>query len=126
MVQGLRDNWGNFPELIENNYWSVYNTEAQNQAAKYPRLTYANANSNYVMSDFWLFDGSYFRLKNITLGYNIPSGITEKIHLQGARIYASASDFLSINNYPKGWDPEVSGTGYPITASFIFGVSVKF
>ena len=65
-------------------------------------------------------------MKNITLGYNLPNLWTEKIHLKNVRLYMSAVDLFSINNYPKGWDPEVSDTGYPITASFIFGASINF
>ena len=126
MIQPLAENWGNFPTLIDSKYWSVYNTDAQNAAAKYPRLSYNSQSNNYAMSDFWLFNGAYFRLKNITLGYNLPKHVTEKLFLQNVRLYGSVSDFLSINNYPKGWDPEVAADGYPITASFIFGVSVKF
>jgi len=126
MVQPLAENWGNFPELIDGKYWSVYNTEAQNLKAAYPRLSYNSNGNNYAMSDFWMFNGAYFRMKNITLGYTIPPMVVEKLRLQGIRVYASASDLFTINNYPKGWDPEVSGDGYPITASYIMGVSVKF
>ena len=126
MVQPLGDNWGNFQELIDGKYWSVYNTEQENLAVEYPRLSYKSAGNNYAMSDYWLFNGAYFRVKNITLGYTLPAVVIDKLHLQGVRIYGSASDVLSVNKYPKGWDPEVAGDGYPITASFIFGVSVKF
>ncbi len=126
MVEPLYENWGGFQKLIDGKYWSTYNTAEQNQAAKYPRLTYNNTGNNYAMSDFWMFNGAYFRLKNVTLGYNIPNVLAEKMHLQDVRLYGSVSDFLSFNKYPKGWDPEVASSGYPITASFIFGVSVKF
>jgi hypothetical protein len=78
------------------------------------------------MSDYWLFNGAYFRLKNISLGYTIPQQITEKLHIMSVRIYCTVSDLLSINKYPKGWDPEVTVSGYPVTTSFIFGLSVKF
>ena len=126
MVQPLFENWGNFQELIDGKYWSTYNTAEQNLAARYPRLTYNNTGNNYAMSDYWMFNGAYFRLKNVTLGYNLPKRITDKVMLQNVRVYGSVSDILTFNNYPKGWDPEVSSSGYPITASFIFGVSVKF
>ncbi|WP_204273742.1 TonB-dependent receptor [Draconibacterium mangrovi] len=126
MVQPLRDNWGNIQEVLDGNYWSVYNTEQQNLSVKYPRLTYNNTSNNYAMSDYWLFNGRYLRLKNMTLGYNIPSAVSQKININNIRVYGSVSDILSFNKYPKGWDPEVSAYGYPITASFIFGVSVKF
>lgn len=126
MVQPLYENWGSFQELIDGKYWSTYNTAEQNLAAKYPRLTYNNTGNNYAMSDFWMFNGAYFRLKNITLGYNLPKIMTDKILVKNVRVYGSVSDILTFNKYPKGWDPEVASSGYPITASFIFGVSVKF
>lgn len=126
MAKPLVDNWGNIPALIDGKYWSHYNTEEQNLAADYPRLTLANQGNNYAMSDYWLFDGSYFRLKNITLGYTFPKDIIQKIHIQNLRIFGSASDCFSINKFPKGWDPENGSSSYPITTSFIVGLSVKF
>ncbi len=114
------------PAFIDGNYWSVYNTPTENLNAKYPRLSEVAAGNNYAMSDFWLFDGSYLRLKNITLGYNFPRQLTEKVALQNIRLYASASDLFSIDKYPQGWDPEATSSGYPIMASYIFGISVKF
>lgn len=126
MVQPLLENYGNFPSILEGKYWSKYNTDGQNLVARYPRFTYTSAGNNYAMSDFWLFNGAYLRVKNITLGYNVPKFITEKVKLQSVRFYATVSDLFSINNYPKGWDPEMSSTAYPITTSFIFGASVKF
>ncbi len=126
MVRGYSDNWGNFPGLIDGKYWSAYNTDEQNASAIYPRLSYVSAGNNYTTSDYWLFNGAYFRVKNLTIGYTIPEILLNKLRLQGVRIYGSMSDFLSINNYPEGWDPEVSSDGYPITASFVFGASVKF
>jgi TonB-linked SusC/RagA family outer membrane protein len=126
MVQPLLENYGNFPAILDGKYWSRYNTEAQNLVARYPRFTNTSAGNNYVMSDFWLFNGAYLRLKNITLGYNVPKSVTGKVKLQGVRVYATVSDLFSVNNYPKGWDPEMSSSAYPITTSFIFGASIKF
>jgi len=126
MVQPFLNAYGNMPLLIDGEYWSAYNTESQNLTAKYPRLTYANISNNYAFSDYWLFNGAYLRLKNVTLGYNIPKSICKILSLSGVRIYGSVTDLFSINNYPKGWDPEISNSGYPMTASSIFGISVKF
>jgi len=78
------------------------------------------------MSDFWLFDGSYFRIKNISLGYSLPKQILQKIQVQNLRIFGSISDCFSVNKFPKGWDPENGSSSYPITSSFIAGISVKF
>lgn len=63
MVQPLRNNFGAIPRLIDGKYWSNYNTPEQNAEAKYPRLTSTQSGHNYAMSDFWLFNGAYFRLK---------------------------------------------------------------
>ena len=125
MIQPLRTNWGNVPEILDGHYWSLYNTEEQNLAAKYPRLTTTNATSNYAMSDFWLFNGRYVRLKNITVGYTLPTQLTSKIKLDRVRFYVSANDLFSINQYPEGWDPETGSTAYPITSSYLFGISIN-
>lgn len=126
MVQGLLANWTTFPDAIDGKYWSENNSDEVNASAKYPRLTVANAGSNYAMSDYWMFNGRYLRMKNITLGYTVPSNLTKKLMISNLRFYASGNDLFCLNNYLKGWDPEVSATGYPITTSFIFGISVNF
>lgn len=126
MVQPLQANWGNTPAIIDGKYWSEKNTEAQNAEAIYPRLTYSNNSINYAMSDFWLFNGRYFRLKNLTLGYTLPAEWTEKVMIKQTRIYVAANDLFCISKYPKGWDPEMGSSAYPITTSVLFGLSVKF
>ena len=126
MVEPLRDNYGNIPAIIDGKYWSVFNTQAENLAAEYPRLTNTTKSNNYAVSDFWIFNGNYFRLKNVTLGYTLPAAWTKKAFIQKARIYFSASDLFSIDNYPKGWDPEMGVSAYPITTSLIVGVNLTF
>ena len=126
MVQPFQQNWGNFPAILDGNSWSMYNTAEQNKAAKYPRYTNTSAGNNFAMSDYWLINGGYFRLKNISLGYNIPNTITEKVHIQGVRVYGTLTDVFSLHRFPNGWDPEMSSFSYPITTSMVFGVSVKF
>lgn len=126
MWTGLQYNWGGFPQMIERKYWSETNSEAENRSVRYPRLTYNYQGVNTCMSDYWLFNGRYLRLKNITLGYTLPSVWTQKIAMQSVRFYVSGNDLFSFDSFPKGWDPEVSTSGYPITKSLLFGVSVKF
>lgn len=118
--------WGNVPDIIDGQYWSKYNTEEQNLKAKYPRVSNIGSSNNYAMSDYWLFDGAYFRLKNVMLGYSIPNQFTNRFNIQGVRLYVSLNDFLTADKFPKGWDPENTGANYPITSSFIFGASIKF
>ncbi|MDR2139339.1 MAG: TonB-dependent receptor [Tannerella sp.] len=126
MIQPLQVNWGHMPTILDGNYWSLYNTPEQNQAAKYPRLTYTNESNFTQMSDFYMFNGRYLRLKNITLGYSIPENVTRAVGIKGIRLYASASDLFCLNQYPKGWDPEMGVNSYPITTSVLFGLSINF
>jgi TonB-linked SusC/RagA family outer membrane protein len=115
------------PKYFVGKYWSHYRTAEQNLGAIYPRLSTTCWADNYnTLSDFWLFNGGYFRIKNVTLGYTIPEAFAHKILLKNARIYASMSDFLSIDKYPEGWDPETQPDTYWITSSFIMGISVNF
>ena len=126
MIEGLRDNWLNFPTILDGNYWSPKNTDEQNATAKYPRLTRTNRDANFCMSDYWLYNGRYIRLKNLSVGYTLPKAWTTKACMNTVRLYVSGSDLFTISNAPKGWDPEVSTEGYPITTSLIFGVSINF
>lgn len=126
MVQALQANWGNTPAIIDGNYWSEKNTSERNAQVFYPRLTYTNASANYAMSDYWLFNGRYFRMKNVTFGYTLPQSWTEKVTVKQARIYVAANDLFCISQFPKGWDPEMGSSSYPITTSILFGLSINF
>lgn len=126
MVQPMRDGFGNIPAIIDGRYWSCYNTAEQNAVAKYPRLTTAQASYNYMMSDYWLFNGQYFRLKNITLGYTLPEHLTQKAFIKQLRFYVNANDIFCLSRFPRGWDPEQGTSAYPITTSVLLGVSIKF
>lgn len=82
-------------------YWT---TPGQITNVPEPRLGYGNGIGN---STRYLSDGSYIRLKTLSLGYNLPALLLSKIKLSKLRIYASAQNLLTITGY-KGWDPEVN------------------
>ena len=126
MVQPLRDNYGNIPAILEGKYWSPFNTAEENKNAVYPRLTNISKGNNYATSNFWMFEGSYFRLKNITLGYTLPKSLTNAAGIDRIRLYVSGSDLFCLSNFPKGWDPEMDSSSYPITTSLLVGVQVNF
>lgn len=132
MIRPLANVARNVPAIYDGNYWSMYNTPEQNLNAKYPRLSEVSAGkdvnqgNNYRLSDYWLFNGAYFRLQNIRLAYNLPAKVVNRVNLQGIKLHGTVSNVFSIDNYPKGWDPETAVMVYPITRSYIFGVSVKF
>jgi hypothetical protein len=86
-----------------------------------------------LASDLWLEDGSYVKLKTVSLSYRFPKLRTA--HIQGLRIYVTAQNLVTWTKY-KGYDPEVSFNGastltagedfggYPPTRTFLFGVKL--
>lgn len=91
---------------------------------------------NQKNSDMILFDGSFFRLRALTLSYSFPSKILKKIHMQGLRVYVQGDNLFCATNYP-GWDPEVSNdldpryTGtdnlnVPQPRTYTFGLNLTF
>ena len=113
------------PENLIKSHWSPFATDAENAKAKYPKLTTNNANI-YANSDFYIFNGAYMRIKNITLGYTIPSEITKKFFVNKLRVYFSANDLPAFSKYPEGFDPEWDKSGDLLTSSYIFGLNVSF
>ena len=121
-----RTNWGTFPVHVIGNHWSNYNTSEQNINAEYPRLSTNTKSTNETTSDYWLFNGGYCRLKNLTLGYTIPERLTSKLAVKNLRVYVSANDLFTIDNYPSGFDPESNYGAYPVVSTFIGGISISF
>ena len=71
------------------------------------RLGYSNGTRD---SDRYLTDGSYLRVRSITLGYSLPASILSRIKMNSARIFVGVTNLYTFTNY-KGWDPEVNWTG---------------
>jgi TonB-linked SusC/RagA family outer membrane protein len=102
-----------------------------NPNASYPRLTVGSESmNNYQNSDFWLRDASYLRLKNVQIGYTIPSNISNKLLIKRLHVYASVKNLLTFSPIKgTGWDPEYSeGSGriYPVTRVWAMGLDIKF
>lgn len=93
--------------------------------ASYPRLLNYTDTRNLRASDFWLENKAYMRLKNIQLGYTIPSKITRQLKIDTFRIYGSLENYLTFTKY-KGFDPEVSGTQYPTMKQALIGINITF
>ena len=96
----------------------------------YPRLQILGnaAGNNGQLSNYWVRNASYLRLKNLQLGYTLPKKITQSLTISSARFYVSAENLATWTGYPKGWDPEINSSGeyYPLLATFIFGINLKF
>ncbi len=107
--------------------------------ASVPRLSLTE--NRDINIDRWLYDGSFVRVRQITLGYRLPQSLLESIGLTNVRIYATASNPFTFTKYP-GWDPEVQRDQYgaqganlgasvtyltpPQAQGFTFGLNVGF
>lgn len=102
----------------------------------HPRVTVADPNKNYInVSDFYIEDGSYLRLKNLTIGYTVPANLSQKAKIAKLRLFASASNLLTFTKY-SGFDPEIGAKSaldmgidrniYPQSRTFMFGVNLSF
>ncbi|TXG38641.1 SusC/RagA family TonB-linked outer membrane protein [Seonamhaeicola maritimus] len=119
------------------NAWTPSNTNTN-----IPRNTQADPGFNRRMSDFYLENGSFLRLRNAQIGYSIPSDILDKVKLSKARLYLSATNLFTITDY-TGYYPEVGRNGrssngravlntgidegsYPTPRTFQLGLQVSF
>ena len=92
---------------------------------------------NFASSDMRVFDASFFKIKQIQLGYSVPRNILKKIAMSNLRVYVSFDDWFTFTKYP-GLDPETSAVGsgasslgidfgsYPMSKKIVFGVNVSF
>ena len=108
----------------QKDYWS-----AENTGAEFPRLTPNSITNNYVTSSFWMRSGSYLRLKNLVLGYTLPTSLSNKLRIQSARIYVSGQNLFTWDKYFPGFDPEqrdTAGEFYPIMKTYTVGLNLNF
>ena len=126
---------GAFPGTANNstnvlNRWSVSN----------PSQTVARASTVYpgdVLSSYQIEDGSFVRLRNVSLAYNLPASLTKRIRVRSLRVYVSGQNLITLTNY-TGYDPEVSRYGqssvnagvdfggYPLARLYTLGLNLGF
>lgn len=101
-----------------------------------PRVNLNDPNQNVRISDRFVEDGSFFRLKNVQLGYTLPREWMQKVKVDKLRLYVTASNLLTITQY-SGLDPEIGTIGsalelgidkgfYPQSRTFLGGVQLNF
>ena len=91
--------------------------------------------NNYLPSDRFVQDGSFTRLRNVTLGYTLPSAITKKIAINQLRIYIKGSNIYTLTKF-TGYTPEIGSSDvlsngidygtYPVTSVYSFGINLTF
>lgn len=124
-------------------------TDPGNINSDIPRLDGTQANNNFRVSDFYIYDGSYLRLKNLQLGYTLPRQWLSFAGINKLRIYIAAQNLITITDYKYGYDPEIgqdyNNYGrrqekdneqsleigidrgvYPQAKSYMFGINLTF
>lgn len=98
-----------------------------NADSKIPALSIYDNNNETRLSSYYVENGSFLKLRNVQIGYNLPESVCKKIYMQRLRVYVSAQNLLTIKSRNfSGVDPENVGFGYPIPVNMTFGVNVSF
>ena len=118
-------------------YNDITNVRVANPGTSTPRASIQDPNDNDRISDRYIEDGSYLRVKNITLGYTFPSKLISKWGLDNLRVYCNIQNLWTITGY-SGYDPEIGASTsspnvygldngrYPSPTVYSFGLNVSF
>lgn len=114
-----------------------WRSESQPGNGTMPRATALDPNNNNRFSNRWLEDGSFLRVRNITLAYNFPKIMLEKVKLDNLRMYVSGQNLFTFTKY-TGYDPEFGRNGtnplgagyddsnYPVARTILMGINIQF
>ena len=117
-------------------YFYLNSRSEKNPNAKFPEPAKVSGDVNFWGSTAGLFDGSFFKIRQMQLGYTVPQKITQKVFIKQLRMFVSLDDFFTFTSYP-GMDPETATSGsasgrgvdigaYPSMRKSMFGVNVSF
>lgn len=102
-----------------------------------PRFSNLDANGNQRMSDRWIEDGTYLRIQNVSLTWNVPEKWAKACAMQSARIYFNVQNLYTFTKY-SGYDPEIGAYNqssllqnidrgrYPTPRTYTLGINVTF
>lgn len=124
MVIPFYRDWGNVWADMVSERWT-----ADNPTNSHPRLNYSTRTTT-TRSSYYIYDASFLRLKNIEIGYSLPSRWLKKIHIRKLRVYAGIQNAWTWTDFP-GWDPErpssnISSEVYPQVRIYNFGINLSF
>jgi TonB-linked SusC/RagA family outer membrane protein len=132
MMSTNKDTWTNRPQFLFGDRWTSSNT-----SASLPSAVYQINDPRFYNSDAFVFNASFFKIKQIQLGYTMPKSLLTPLHIESVRAYVSLDNFFTFTDYP-GSDPEVNASGntssalaidfggYPMSKSVSFGLNVSF
>lgn len=126
-VVAFRNNSTAYP--VAENRWAYYPQQGidTRATATYPRLSTADNTNNYKTSTMWIKNGNFLTLRNVELGYTLPSKIGAKAGLQHLRVYVNGVNLLNFSSLKRNYhmDPERM-TGYPGVKSYNIGLNLGF
>jgi TonB-linked SusC/RagA family outer membrane protein len=113
----FRDDEYSIPSQFATNYWTPTHTNAF-----FPRLRFAGG-GNEQEQDKYILNAAYVRVKQLTLGYSLPTAVTKKWRIQRVRFYVTGQNLFTFTPLNKNYDPEVVGFNtYPLNKSISFGI----
>jgi len=116
---------------------NIDHVELINPGTDIPRFDNGGENSNHYMSTRWIEDGTFVRIQNVRLSYNLPSRLTEKVRMSRAQVYANIQNVATFTNY-TGLDPQIGAFNqspllqnvdmgrYPSPRVYTLGVNIDF
>jgi hypothetical protein len=118
---GIGSEW-DVPMKESLDYWTENNT-----GARLPRPYINGSHGNWEVSTLYLQNAAYLRLKQLSVGYTLPSIITKKAALSKLRIYFTGQNILTLTKLSKLYDPENTDVmGYPVPKSYSVGINLTF
>ncbi|MDR2149168.1 MAG: SusC/RagA family TonB-linked outer membrane protein, partial [Tannerella sp.] len=127
---------GNFDTMLDNKYYQIYGSRKYSNVLidglpngnPHPVLSPEFRNNNFITSDYWVVDGSWFKLRNAELGYTLPYKLTEKFGIGKLKVFARGTNLLTFSKI-KDLDPENISAGignFPLGRTITGGISVSF
>lgn len=125
-----------FDRLLNNKYYQIYGNRKYSQVIydglpngnPHPILRAQGGTNNFQTSDYWIVDGSFFKIRNVELGYTIPKAVTKVIGMNSAKVYARGANLFTLSKI-KDLDPENLDAGisnFPLCRTLTGGISFSF
>jgi len=125
-----------FDQMLTSKYYQIYGARKYSQVLidglpngnPHPALSPEYRNNNFINSDYWVVDGSWFKLRNAELGYTLPFNLSEKFGVGSLKLFARGTNLFTISKI-KDLDPESLDAGvgnFPLCQTFTGGISVSF
>lgn len=128
--------YGKYDRLLNTSYYQIYENRKYSNVVidglpngnPHPQLSAIAVDNNFVSSDYWIVDGSFFKLRNVELGYTLPHRWTEKAGINTFKLFTRGNNLMTFSKI-KDLDPENLNAGignFPLSTTYTLGVSVSF